>query len=178
MFWLLLGLGLFGVAAWLSRHANREVALAGLGQVKVVYSDTGAWEKVPVPLFSARYNLSGRPDYIVRGKEGLAVVEVKPLRNAVRPYESDLMQLAAYCLLLEEDWGETPHFGLLRYSDKTFRVEWTPELKTGLLNILEEMRELLVFPATRGEDMPLPQHDMTKRCTTCGFNYICWPKNH
>ncbi len=177
MFWLLiLGASLLLVTAiLLGRKAKREETAAGLGRVRVVYSDSGAWEEVATPLFAERYNLTGKPDYIVRNREGLVAVEVKPLRRAAQPYESDIMQLAAYCLLLEEDWGESPAYGLLRYADKTFRVEWEDELRQELLVILDEMRELMHQPALLGEAMPEPQHDMTVRCRACGFQYICWP---
>jgi CRISPR-associated exonuclease Cas4 len=178
MIWWLLGaailLCLLGLG--LIRRAGREEQAAGLGRVRVVYSDTGGWQQVPEPLFAERYGLSGRPDYIVRTKEGLAAVEVKPLRHADQPYESDLFQLAAYCLLLEEAWNETPTFGLLRYANKTFRLEWTDEMREELLAVLDEMRELLRHPAQLGEAMPIPQHDMTTRCRACGFQHICWPE--
>ncbi len=168
---VLLVLG-FGLARW----AGRGEAAAGLGRVRVVYSDTGGWQEVAEPLFSERYGLTGRPDYVVRNREGLVAVEVKPLRRSAEPYESDLMQLAAYCLLLEEDWQEQPSYGLLRYADKTFRIEWTEELRDELLATLDEMRELMHQPAILGEPLPVPQHDMTVRCRACGFHYICWPE--
>lgn len=177
MVWLLSGgallLVLMGLA--LVRRAGRDEKTAGLGRVRVVYSDTGGWVKVPEPLYSERYGLTGRPDYIVQTREGLAVVEVKPLRHSDEPYESDLMQLAAYCLLLEEDWDEQPAYGLLRYANQTFRLEWTHELRDELLDLLDEMRELQSQKAVLGETMPTPQHDMTVRCRSCGFHYICWP---
>lgn len=176
MLWLLLAIALvlLGVGALFIRQGSREEASAGLGHVRVIYSDTGGWQEVPEPLFSERFGLTGRPDYIVRSREGLAAVEVKPLRHSDQPYQSDLMQLAAYCLLLEEDWQEQPAYGLLRYADKTFRIEWTDELREQLLTTLDEMRELMEYPAILGEDMPEPQHDMTTRCRACGFNYICF----
>ncbi|MEI6043166.1 MAG: Dna2/Cas4 domain-containing protein [Chloroflexota bacterium] len=177
MFWFLVGGALvLLILGWgLTLRSGRNTASAGLGRVRVVYSDTGGWEKVSEPLYSERYGLTGRPDYVVRSREGVAAVEVKPLRHSEKPYESDLFQLAAYCLLLEEDWLESPTFGLLRYADRTFRLEWSAELRAELLAVIDEMRELMCQPAILGESMPTPQHDMTARCYACGFHYVCWP---
>jgi len=176
MFWLLIivALVILGLGLGLARRAGREEKAAGLGRVRVVYSDTGGWEELATPLYAERYGLVGKPDYIVRSREGLAAVEVKPLRRANQPYESDLLQMAAYCLLLEEAWNERPTYGLLRYADKTFRVEWSEELRAELLATLEDMRELMEQPAALGETMPTTQHDMTVRCQACGFHHICY----
>jgi len=165
----------WGLARWSKKAAN-EVGLGSLARIQVVYADTGGWEKVEKPLHSEQYRLVGKPDYILRTKQGLVAVEVKPTRRASQPYESDLMQLAAYCLLLEEDWGESPAYGLLRYAENTFRVEWDETLKTELLEVLAEMRDLENYPASLGGELPEPQHDMTSRCQNCGFRYVCWPE--
>src|SRR5437763_1640343 len=110
----LAGLLLLAMALMLARlswHGQQASGLP-LANIEVVYSDSGAWEKVAEPLFSARYGLTGKPDYILQGRDGVIPVEVKPLRQAEQPYESDILQLAAYCLLLEEAWDETPPYGL------------------------------------------------------------------
>ncbi len=170
------GLLVLGIAYWLARLSWRSQQQTGLpvANVSVVYSDSGAWEPVAEPLFSARYGLTGKPDYVLQTRAGLIPVELKPLRRATQPYESDIMQLAAYCLLLEEAWNETPPYGLLRYKEKTFRIEWTYELRTELLGLLDEMRELVAYPDTDDNPLPEPQHDMTVRCHSCGFHYVCW----
>jgi CRISPR-associated exonuclease Cas4 len=177
--WLLLVAGIIILvgAVFLARRSWLAQKATGLplAQVSVIYSDSGAWEKVAEPLFSETYGLTGKPDYVLETKKGLVPVELKPSRQADQPYESDVMQLAAYCLLLEEDWQEHPPYGLLRYREKTFRVEWTAELRQTLLDLLDEMRELHAVPAFKGGPLPEPQHDMTVRCHSCGFHYICFP---
>ncbi len=174
---LLAGLALLVVAALVARaafHNQRETGLPA--SYKVVYSDSGAWEKVAEPLFSSTYGLTGKPDYIVRSGRQLVPVELKPLRQAEQPYESDIMQLAAYCLLLEDVWNKPPPYGLLRYKDQTFKIEWSEQLRAALLMTLDDMRVLARFPARQGELMPQPNHDMTARCRSCGFQYICFPE--
>ena len=63
----------------------------------------------------------------------------------------------------------------MRYQEKTFRIEWTAELRQDLLDLLDEMRELQTFPAYKGDPLPEPQHDITVRCQGCGFRYVCFP---
>ncbi len=175
--WLgLVGLAILSGAGWLARQSWRGQKETGLpvAQVSVVYDDSGAEEEVAEPLFSARYGLTGKPDYVLQTRDGPVPVELKPLRRAVQPYESDILQLAAYCLLLEDVWETPPLYGLLRYRDRTFRIEWSDQLRDSLLDTLDEMRELLDFEAYEGGSLPAPQHDMSVRCDACGFRYICF----
>lgn len=158
-----------------SSSVNARESGLPLRQARVVYSDTGAWEKLPQVLKSETYGLIGKPDYILRLRSCIVPVEVKPTRRASQPYTSDIMQLAAYCLLIEDTTGLTPPYGLLRYAEQTFQIEWDGKLRTELLQILNEMRDLQAWPAVRNAPMPPPQHDMTVRCRNCGFHYICWP---
>lgn len=164
-----------GVA--LVQSSGRNAAKAGLPVTRatVVYSDSGAWQEIAENLVSPKYQLVGKPDYILRTSTGIVPVEVKPLRKAAQPYLSDVMQLAAYCLLIEEVTGTPPPYGLLRYASQTFRIEWDAQLREDLLQILDEMRDLQNWPVALHQEMPLPQHDMTSRCEACGFQYVCWP---
>jgi CRISPR-associated exonuclease Cas4 len=166
---ILLVVGLLFVR-W-SRNAANSTGLPF--QYRIVYSDTGGWERVEKSLYSARHNLTGKPDYIVKTRTGFIPIEVKPKRTAPQPYYSDILQLAAYCLLLEEDWQEKPAYGILRYAQQTFRIEWDSALRTELLEIISEMRELEKYAATPGCKLPEPDHDMTKRCFNCGYYQIC-----
>jgi CRISPR-associated exonuclease Cas4 len=94
-------------------------------------------------------------------------VEVKPGRRAARPYESDLMQLAAYCLLVEESFGSPPPYGLLRYAEWTFRLDYTPAVRDELLALVGEMQAAL-----EDEDCDR-SHDEHWRCSGCGFFEQC-----
>lgn len=140
---------------------------AGLPRGKVVYDDTGAWQECPKPLFSRRHLLAGKPDYIVARGEYLIPVEVKPTRKATRPYASDALQLAAYCLLIEENYDRIPPYGILRYQTSTFPIEWTPDLRRRLLVSMEEMRSDLLR-----EDV-VPSHESPGRCRACGHRDHC-----
>ena len=73
---------LLGLVLW--RMGRRAHQATGLPTGEVVYTDTGAWERVPEPLLSRRYGLVGKPDYLVRvqtgGQTTLVPVEVKSPR--------------------------------------------------------------------------------------------------
>jgi CRISPR-associated exonuclease Cas4 len=147
-----------------SRTARRD---AGLPPGRVTYVDTGAWARCERPLFSNQYRLTGRPDYLVRGKGGLVPVEIKSGRAPEQPYPSHVLQLAAYCLLVEEQEGRAPPYGILKYGDRAFEVEYTPDLRSRLLDILDAMRhDLDVRDAGRSHDEP-------GRCQGCGYRDRC-----
>jgi len=139
----------------------------GLPWQRVVYSDAGGWQRPSAPLIARRYGLVGKPDYLIaHGRESIPV-EVKPGRQASEPYPSDIMQLAAYCLLVEETSGVRPRYGLLRYAHTTFRVQFDARLRDELIMLLEEMRQ--PDPAVSAAR----SHDQPARCAACGFVAQC-----
>ncbi|MFQ6059504.1 MAG: hypothetical protein ACE5MB_11570 [Anaerolineae bacterium] len=70
------------VLLWRARAQRRE---AGLPAGRVVYADTGAWAGCEKPLFSRRYRLTGKPDYLVEERGQVIPIEVKPSRAAPAP---------------------------------------------------------------------------------------------
>lgn len=162
-----LALLLLVAGATLLLLSRRNRAATGLPAGRVVYSDTGGWRAVDRPLLSRRYGLVGKPDYVVEERGEWTPVEVKPTRRAATPYLSDVLQLAAYCLLIEDVWGRPPQRGLLRYAEQTFAVDYTPDLRAILLATLDEMRAL-----ARARDVPR-DHDEAGRCRACGVRAAC-----
>jgi CRISPR-associated exonuclease Cas4 len=134
---------------------------------RVTADDVGTGRTLQRALVSRRYGLTGKPDYLIDRGGASIPVEVKPGRRASQPYDSDLMQLAAYCLLVEETTGRAPPYGLLRYAEATFRLDYTPALRERLLDILDEMHELLEA------DDAERSHDDPRRCAGCGFRSSC-----
>jgi len=139
----------------------------GLPVGTVVYSDTGAWERCEASFTSLRYGLTGRPDYLVRVKGDTIPVEVKSSRRPATPYRSHLLQLAAYCLLLEDTQRRRPPYGLLSYQDATLRVDNTSWLRVELLKTLSQMERL----RWRGD--AARSHDEPARCRSCGYRHDC-----
>jgi CRISPR-associated exonuclease Cas4 len=167
MRWLLIALGLALGGLALLIYSRRQRISAGLPAGQVIYADTGAWQRCEQPLFSPRYGLSGKPDYLVEERGRIVPVEVKPGRTAATPYEGDILQLAAYCLLAEEEYGQPPRYGYLKYRQQLFRIEYTGELRQRLLCELEGMRR-----AFHARDVP-PGHNEPQRCLHCGQREHC-----
>ena len=154
------------VAAFLWIRSTAARRRSGLPLGEVIYDDTGSGRECEKPLYSEQHRLSGKPDHLVRRKGRPTPVEVKPRRGARTPYESDVLQVAAYCLLLEETEG-SPAVGLLCYQDHTFQVPYTDALRDRLLDTLERMR------LDPGVHDVVPQHGEPRRCQHCGYRDDC-----
>jgi CRISPR-associated exonuclease Cas4 len=155
---------LAGVVLWLALRLRRR---SGLPWARIVASDTSSRSALEKPLFSRRYRLTGKPDYLLQHRQSYIPVEVKPTRRARAPYDSDLMQLAAYCLLVEDATGQAPPYGVLRYADTSFRLDYTPAVRDELLEILDEMHDTLE------DDDCERSHNEPRRCIACGFRDVC-----
>lgn len=137
----------------------------GVGEGAVEYLDPGG-SKGRL-LTSRRYGLTGRPDYIL-GRNGEHVpVEVKTGRVPRGPLFSHILQVAAYCLLLEEEHGRPPPYGLLRYGKVEHEIEFTDELRSLLLQKLQEMRTA----ASTGNVHR--NHNRPGKCLGCSRRHAC-----
>jgi CRISPR-associated exonuclease Cas4 len=161
---LMLGLLLL----WLAARAREET---GLPAGEIISSDTGALEKVDRPLISRRYGLVGRPDYLVQveeaGRKLIAPVEVKSRKAPSTPYAGHVLQLATYCLLVEDRFKARPPYGLLRYADATFKIPFTDDLRREVLRSADAIRHARTAP-----DIPR-QHNNPARCRGCGYRDAC-----
>jgi CRISPR-associated exonuclease Cas4 len=160
-----LALLLIGLVLWV-RSAQKQRD-AGLPQGRVIYSDTGMWKKVEQPLYDPLLDLTGRPDYLVEQNGRWIPVEVKSAFAPAEPYDSHVLQLAAYCLLVERTMGRRPSHGILKYRNRTFSIDYTAALEDELIDLLSEMR----LSQQRGEEER--SHDLPGRCDRCGFRKIC-----
>jgi CRISPR-associated exonuclease Cas4 len=154
------------ILAWLLRREG--VAQRHLLALKVRYADVGATYEQP-SLVSARYGLSGRPDYLVRVDCGVVPVELKSGKSprSGRPYDGHLFQLVAYCLLVEDVCQAFVPYGVIEYEDRSIRVEYTSALRKSLLGLLEQIRT-----AKRGGEFHI-DHNRPGKCRSCGFHETC-----
>jgi len=167
MWWMVLLL--FGLATALLLLSLRERRKSRLPDAQVIYADTDLWQRVPETLVDHQLGLVGKPDYVMRTRQGsLIPVEVKTGRTPDNPYDSHRLQLMAYRLLIQANYGQMPEYGLLHYSDKDFRVNFTPELERQLLNTLEEIRLI-----EKQNEAPTRSHNSSTRCRSCGYRGIC-----
>ncbi len=153
------------VALWVSQRMRAD---SGVPDGDVVYDDAGSWYEVSKPLFSKRLMLTGKPDYVVRAENGsLIPVEFKSSKAPIQPYDGHVLQLAAYCALVESHFGKRPSHGIIRYENKSFNIDYTPHLEDELLAVLEEMRFDLE------EEDVARNHEAWQRCKGCGFKEVC-----
>jgi CRISPR-associated exonuclease Cas4 len=164
---LVLALLILAMAFVLLRQSHRERAASGLPQGRVVYVDSRAWRKPPEPLRAPTYGLVGRPDFILRQGRVTIPVESKPMRHAEEPYPADVLQLGAYCLLIEESSGHPPPHGLLVYSERTFEIPFDEGLRRAVVKTLDEMRQ------AEGRSNVRRSHDQPARCARCGMQGHC-----
>ena len=155
---------LAGILFW---RAARRRAETGLPGGRVIYADPKLWGPVEDPLYDGRLGLTGKPDYLVRQGEQIIPVEVKTGRTPSGPRDAHIYQLAAYCLLVEGTYGRRPPYGILRYPERTYAVDYTAELEDSLLSILAEMRR----DERSGENGR--SHDQPARCARCGYRSHC-----
>ena len=139
-----------------------------LGETDIETPD-GLTRETPV-LKSAKFNLAGRPDYLIKDKEQRIPVEVKTGRRPKAPFFSHVLQIGAYCLLSEETFGVKPSHGQIRYGfeNEPHEVKWDSDLK-GLVNEkLEEMNDIL-----KGKMEAHRNHKRVGKCNNCSRRKGC-----
>lgn len=164
LFACLVGVVMGLVCLWRA-HQLRE--RTGLPSGSLVYIDTTEWQACQRPFFSNRYRLTGKPDYLLHHQNHIIPVEVKSSTGLAKPYDSHILQLMAYCLLVEDVEKKSPPFGLLHYPDADFRLEYSPHIKTELLHVLAELKADL-----DSTDVPR-SHTNTEKCKGCGYRHVC-----
>jgi CRISPR-associated exonuclease Cas4 len=165
-----LGLFLFVIACLLlilavivSHMMQKQRQRYRIPKGKIAYADLN---QPGEPLFSPRYRLVGKPDYIVKTPKGYYPVEFKMGRHDA-PMQNHVMQLAAYCHLVEEQYGGFVSYGLLVYNDNKYQINYDPKLRFELEHTIKEMRTAL-----RRNNVVLNHSDMRK-CGGCSMRRYC-----
>jgi CRISPR-associated exonuclease Cas4 len=148
---------------WLARRRRRE---AGLPAGRVIAADSR--EEPGRTLVARSIRLRGRPDLLVRRGGAIIPVEVKTGRTPARPHRGHVLQLLAYCLLIEETYGVRPPHGLLRYPAREFRVDFDVAAERTLRAAVDEIRRAKATAAERHRG-----HGQRGRCAACGYREQC-----
>lgn len=170
MHWLVIGIALLLLAlgGTLLLRARRMQAASGLPAGTVTYTDTADWQPLQAPLLSRRYGLVGRPDYLVKLADGATIpVEVKSRRRPRDIPMPHILQLATYCLLVEDSTKRAPPYGLLHYADATLQIPFTDELRRVVLATADAIRR------DRSAADVQRDHDDPARCRNCGVRHAC-----
>jgi len=157
---IFIALILFGISHLLTKRT-------GIPDGRIIYSDPGVWKKNLKPLYDAGIGLTGRPDYLIKKGDQIIPAEVKSSWAPRSPYDSHILQLAAYCVLVESTYGQRPPYGLLRYKNRTFKIKFTSDLEERVLEKIDVIRK-----QKNKEDAPR-SHNQLNRCARCGYRNIC-----
>ncbi len=130
---------------------------------EIIYVDD--LEKSPL-LKSERYGIWGRPDLLIKIGDEYVPVEIKTGRIPKGPLFSHIMQLTAYMVLVEENYGHTP-YGLLKYGPQVFKIEYEEDLKEIMLKKVEEMRRAMKTGEVHRN------HHRPGKCRHCSRRDIC-----
>ena len=137
------------------------------------YGLTAGERHFDVRLYSPVLGLRGRADMVIAvpGKDApdaaLTVVEYKLSdRKALRNWK---LQLAAYAMLLEEQWGLPVRSAYIYYigQRRAEEVPITPALRAGVQAAVDAMRGMIA-----GEEMPPPPRNQSI-CVSCEFRRFC-----
>jgi len=162
----LVALGLIGAGALVLVLGARALARR---HREARYGSLVSVDEVPGsgPLLrSNRYRVSGRPDELRRLPDGrLVPIEFKsrasPRYGVPRSHR---IQVAVYCLLVEEATGRAPPYGIVRYGDGgEAPVRWDRAARAEVL----EMRTALDRPYD-GRATP-----SVARCARCPWREVC-----
>lgn len=127
----------------------------GVLKNRPIYSDS---ENQPGEiLFSKTLSLSGKPDYLIKQDDMIIPVEIKSGRTPNEPYQNHEMQLMAYCLLVEENYGIRPAGGFIKYPEKEFKVAYTDEARNAIKDLVGEM--LLLKISNKEPHCNHPEHN-------------------
>lgn len=100
-------------------------------------------------LYSAKYELQGKPDYVFQSPLGGKIVPVELKSGSIgeeaEPHHGDFLQLGAYFLILEDVYGKRPAYGRVVYRDYMFEIKNTAKVRNEVLGTMKEMREMLQY---------------------------------
>lgn len=142
---------------------RKEKRAMGIPEGFIVYSDLN----IPAePLFSKQSRLVGKPDYIVRHEDRLLPVEVKS-GGYLQPQHNHILQLAAYCQILEDVSGEFMPEGIVVYNTVPYTITFNPQLRFELASVTSQMRESLQ------DGVVIRNHQEPGRCRRCSLRQYC-----
>jgi CRISPR-associated exonuclease Cas4 len=161
IFAALTGLALALVMRWYARRRLEALDVTGA----IIYWDSAGSAET---FTSDRHGLTGRPDYVLRSGDELVPVERKSRAVGGRePHDGERLQLAAYCLLVEERFARPVRRGQLQYADRTLAIPFDDHLRAELAAALNALRE-----AECQTDVSR-NHNSAARCRSCGFRADC-----
>ncbi len=164
---IITGIVLFVIIKFVIKFKEQEVKeikrTYQIQEGKIKYTDL---DKPSKPLFSDKLKLVGKPDYIVKQGQTYIPVEIKK-GNHTNPFQSHIIQLIAYCCLVEERYNTKVPYGVLIYEDYQIKIPYSEDKKKELLEVMKIMRTQKDFKRN---------HNSINKCRACGFSHVCEDK--
>ncbi|MCK4669702.1 MAG: CRISPR-associated protein Cas4 [Nanoarchaeota archaeon] len=138
------------------------------------------WEKLTpkieseIFVSSATLGLKGKIDRIERYDEKIIPVELKTGRAPKDGvWEGHLIQIGAYMMLLEEQFGKAVTEGIVEYLNEKVKrgVKMNPFLKEDIFKLREKVKELM-----NSDKLP-PITENKNKCKICGLYEECYKLN-
>lgn len=166
--WLLTAVLLFRLGLTYYERVKAKRASMAAAEGAIVYVGEGKSIDEDPALFSHRLGLVGAPDSVVEREGNYIPVELKTGRVPKGPLFSHILQLAAYCALVEEKYGRAPPYGLIQYGKVAeFEIEYNDDQRRLLEDKLSEMRSAL-----KSKDVHR-NHNRPGKCAGCSRREGC-----
>jgi CRISPR-associated exonuclease Cas4 len=153
-FLIFISISLFALGLALLYLLKVQSEKFGILKGKNYYSDT---DKNPGEvLYSKTLPLAGKPDYITKEDGFFIPVEYKTSKTSDSAHKNHIMQLFAYCYLVEELYNQKPPYGYLKYPNKEFKILYTADSRESVKSLVNEILEKKQF----GDEMQCvhPEH--------------------
>jgi CRISPR-associated exonuclease Cas4 len=146
--------------------SSKMRTLHGIEKGKIFYTDK--IDNKSKVLISEKSQVSGRPDSILKLEGKYIPIELKTGRVPKGPYFSHILQIAVYCILVQETYGKKPPYGIIKYGkDSEFKIDFTPELNELVLEKVQEMEN-----AVNGKKVHR-NHNRVGKCRYCSRRKKC-----
>lgn len=133
----------------------------GISFNRVKFQDSDA---SGVVLYSDKYGICGKPDYVIKERGQLVPMELKPTANKV--YDSHLVQLFTYCLLVEENFGVKVNYGIIRNQRGNHQISFGDKERGYIQGIIKTVKKSYQSELNRSHHNPTI-------CKFCRFHKIC-----
>ncbi len=163
--WLMVATLILWRELYIENRVWKERKSIQLPEGQIIYTDLD--DGTSEIMESTLYGIRGRPDHILLKDGHYIPVELKTGRTPRGPLFSHIVQLGAYCLILEDITRKSPPYGILKYPERSFEIEFTEELK----EIVLKKRDELLRDLEKGEAHR--NHHRVGKCRACSRRRIC-----
>ena len=117
-------------------------------------------------IVSEKYGIRGKPDYILKIDDEYIPVEEKTsdLQSPIFPH---VIQITAYCMLIEDKYGVPPPYGILKYKNAEFKIPYEKRWK----EVVMQLRENMIKDMEKG--VAHRNHNNPKKCARCIRREYC-----